>query len=145
MTGLDAVNGALPAVELDGLVHRFGDAAAVDGLDLTVRTGEVFGLLGPNGAGKTTTLRVIVTLLPVQHGVFHADRNARRLDRVPDGVSGIEPPLWLVDRGASDRVVLYGRATDGQGRLITLKQEKIDGIATTGVDDLGTAVGDRKI
>jgi len=101
---------------------------------------------GPDGLGMVLMLigALLLVLLPVQHGVFHADRNARRLDRVPDGVSGIEPPLWLVDRGASDRVVLYGRATDGQGRLITLKQEKIDGIATTSVDDLGTAVGGRK-
>jgi ABC-2 type transport system ATP-binding protein len=65
MTGRELVT---PAVELAGLVHRFGDAVAVDGLDLTVRAGEVVGLLGPNGAGKTTTLRVIVTLLPVQQG-----------------------------------------------------------------------------
>src|SRR6185312_9506200 len=61
-----------PAVRITGLVHRFGSGiqatAAVDGLDLTVAAGEVFGLLGPNGAGKTTTLRVVNTLLPVQEG-----------------------------------------------------------------------------
>jgi ABC-2 type transport system ATP-binding protein len=56
------------AVEVRGLVHRFGDTVAVGGLDLTVRAGEVLGLLGPNGAGKTTTLRVLTTLLPVQEG-----------------------------------------------------------------------------
>ena len=59
---------AQAAVAVTGLVHRFGDAVAVDGLDLTVRAGEVGGRLGPNGAGKTTTLRVITTLLPVQEG-----------------------------------------------------------------------------
>ncbi|MGH3226809.1 MAG: ATP-binding cassette domain-containing protein, partial [Streptosporangiaceae bacterium] len=38
----------------EGLVKRFGDTVALDGIDLAVRTGSVFGLLGPNGAGKTT-------------------------------------------------------------------------------------------
>lgn len=52
-----------------GLRHRFGDYVAVDGIDLRVTSGEVFGLLGPNGAGKTTTIRVLNTLLPVQEGV----------------------------------------------------------------------------
>jgi len=56
------------AVECLDLVHRYGDTAAVDGLDLRVAAGEVFGLLGPNGAGKTTTIRVLTTLLPVQQG-----------------------------------------------------------------------------
>jgi len=58
----------IPAVEIRGLRHRFGDHAAVDGIDLDVRAGEVFGLLGPNGAGKTTTIRVLNTLLPLQKG-----------------------------------------------------------------------------
>jgi ABC-2 type transport system ATP-binding protein len=84
------------AVEVSGLVHRFGDAAAVDGLDLTVPAGEVFGLLGPNGAGKTTTLRVITTLLPVQEGrvavlgldvARSATRIRRRLGYVPQQLS----------------------------------------------------------
>jgi ABC-2 type transport system ATP-binding protein len=51
-----------------GLRHRFGDYAAVDGIDLRIEQGEVFGLLGPNGAGKTTTIRVLNTLLPIQEG-----------------------------------------------------------------------------
>ena len=86
----------VPAVAVRGLVHRFGDAVAVDGIDLTVPAGAVFGLLGPNGAGKTTTLRVITTLLPVQRGrvaVFGLDvaRSAtpvrRRLAYVPQQLS----------------------------------------------------------
>ena len=87
---------------------------------------------------------LLLVLLPMQHGVFNADRNARQLDRVPEGLTGIEPPVWLVDRGASDRVVLYGRGADGRGRLFTLKLEKLDGIAVTGVSVLGAAVGERK-
>ncbi|MFD5896076.1 ABC transporter ATP-binding protein [Streptomyces sp. NPDC060366] len=53
------------AVSCRGLDYSFGDTKAVDDLDLSVRTGEIFGLLGPNGAGKTTAIRCITTLLPV--------------------------------------------------------------------------------
>ncbi|HYZ11244.1 MAG TPA: ATP-binding cassette domain-containing protein [Actinomycetota bacterium] len=50
-------------VVAEGLVRRFGDVVAVDGIDLSVRGGEIFGFLGPNGAGKTTTIRMLTTLL----------------------------------------------------------------------------------
>ncbi|WP_267241690.1 ATP-binding cassette domain-containing protein [Streptomyces sp. PR69] len=52
-----------PAIETDGLVKAFGGKRAVDGVDLTVAAGAVYGLLGPNGAGKTTTVRMLATLL----------------------------------------------------------------------------------
>src|SRR5690606_40872572 len=52
------------AIVAEGLVKRFGATTALDGVDLTVRTGSVVGLLGPNGAGKTTAVRVLATLLP---------------------------------------------------------------------------------
>jgi ABC-2 type transport system ATP-binding protein len=51
------------AIEASGLVKAFGHARAVDGLDLAVPPGAVYGLLGPNGAGKTTTIRMLATLL----------------------------------------------------------------------------------
>ncbi|HEY7948980.1 MAG TPA: ATP-binding cassette domain-containing protein [Acidimicrobiales bacterium] len=54
---------AAPAVRTQGLVRRFGSVTAVDGLDLEVRRGEIYGFLGPNGAGKSTLLRVLCTLL----------------------------------------------------------------------------------
>jgi ABC-2 type transport system ATP-binding protein len=60
-----------PAVEARGLVRRFGEVTAVDGLDLTIRQGGCFGLLGPNGAGKTTTVSVLTTLLPPTGGSVH--------------------------------------------------------------------------
>jgi ABC-2 type transport system ATP-binding protein len=52
-----------PAIVTRGLAKRFGDLVAVQGLDLEVRRGEVFGLLGPNGSGKTTTIRMLCGLV----------------------------------------------------------------------------------
>lgn len=49
----------MPAIEVKGLVKRYGDLSAVDGVDLVVEAGEVFALLGPNGAGKTTTVEIL--------------------------------------------------------------------------------------
>ena len=51
------------AIEATGLVKSFGETKAVDGVDLAVRSGSVYGVLGPNGAGKTTTIRMLATLL----------------------------------------------------------------------------------
>jgi ABC-2 type transport system ATP-binding protein len=51
------------AIEASGLVKTFGKTRAVDGVDLAVRSGTVYGVLGPNGAGKTTTIRMLATLL----------------------------------------------------------------------------------
>jgi ABC-2 type transport system ATP-binding protein len=51
------------AIETDGLVKHFGETKAVDGVDLAVPRGAVYGVLGPNGAGKTTTIRMLATLL----------------------------------------------------------------------------------
>ncbi|MPZ71693.1 MAG: ATP-binding cassette domain-containing protein [Nitriliruptorales bacterium] len=56
------------AIEASGLVKHFGDVRAVDGVDLAVRQGGVYGFLGPNGAGKTTTMRMLATLLKPDAG-----------------------------------------------------------------------------
>ena len=56
------------AIRADALVKTFGRTRALDGLDLTVRTGEVHGFLGPNGAGKSTTIRVLLGLLRADAG-----------------------------------------------------------------------------
>lgn len=50
------------------VVHRYGDKAALQGVDLVVKQGEIFALLGPNGSGKSTLFRLISTLVPVQQG-----------------------------------------------------------------------------
>ncbi|MCW2876975.1 MAG: daunorubicin resistance transporter ATPase subunit [Sphaerisporangium sp.] len=80
------------AIVAEGLVKKYGDVVALDGMDLSVPEGTVFGLLGPNGAGKTTTVRILTTLLKPDAG--HAKvagldvvRDARRL-RAHIGASG---------------------------------------------------------
>lgn len=56
------------AIEAQGLVKTFGEVRAVDGLDMAVAAGSVYGVLGPNGAGKTTTIRMLATLLRPDEG-----------------------------------------------------------------------------
>src|SRR3954470_3907548 len=58
------------AIEAEGLVREFKKGPrAVDGIDLAVATGEIYGFLGPNGAGKSTTVHMLTTLLPPTSGV----------------------------------------------------------------------------
>ena len=71
-----------PALEIRALTKSFG-RKAVDGLDLTIRTGEFYALLGPNGAGKTTTLRMVAGLLPADSGeirIFGIDARLKPVD-----------------------------------------------------------------
>jgi daunorubicin/doxorubicin transport system ATP-binding protein len=62
MMSENRVAGDGPAIEARGLVKAYGEVRALDGVDLTVRRGQVFGFLGPNGAGKSTTIRILATL-----------------------------------------------------------------------------------
>jgi ABC-2 type transport system ATP-binding protein len=57
VTDIDSAQAAEPAIRVRGLVKRYQNVTAVDGLDLEVQSGETFALLGPNGAGKTTTVK----------------------------------------------------------------------------------------
>src|SRR6476620_7395958 len=57
-----------PPIEVRGLVKRYGEITAVDDVDLTVNSGDVFGYLGPNGAGKTTSLRMMLGLIRPSEG-----------------------------------------------------------------------------
>jgi ABC-2 type transport system ATP-binding protein len=104
------------AVETRGLVKSFGRVRALDGLDLTVRTGEVHGFLGPNGSGKTTTLRVLLGLIRADAGTarllggdpWHdATRLHRRLAYVPGDVT-----LWPTLTGG-EVIDLLGRMRGG--------------------------------
>ncbi len=69
MDGIGPGEDATPdMLELTGIVKRYGDFGAVNGLDLRVPRGEIFGFLGPNGAGKTTTIRMIAGVLEPSEG-----------------------------------------------------------------------------
>jgi ABC-2 type transport system ATP-binding protein len=80
-------------VEARGLVKTYGDITAVDNVDLTVETGDVYGYLGPNGAGKTTSLRMLLGLIRPTGG------SARLFGRDPmiDGVRALEGVAGFVE------------------------------------------------
>jgi ABC-2 type transport system ATP-binding protein len=112
MTTTDAVpalRGAVPegrpAVQVRGLVRRYGGRAVVDGIDLDVRRGEVFALLGPNGAGKTTTVEMLAGLRPRDGGSVE--------------VLGTDPATG--DRRWRDRVGVVGQTT-GAGNALTVRE-----------------------
>ncbi|MEO5875208.1 MAG: ATP-binding cassette domain-containing protein [Streptosporangiaceae bacterium] len=73
-----------PAIETSGLVKKYGDTRALDGLDLSVPAGAVYGVLGPNGAGKTTAVRILATLLRSDGGEARVFGHDVRCD--PDAV-----------------------------------------------------------
>ena len=89
-----STNGALP-LEARGLRKRYGHVVAVDGIDLTVHQGDIYGFLGPNGAGKTTAMRILLGLLRPEDGsarLFGRDPQ-RELPEALDGVAGfVETP-----------------------------------------------------
>jgi ABC-2 type transport system ATP-binding protein len=104
------------AISVSGLSKAFGRTQALDGLDLTVNTGEVHGFLGPNGAGKSTTIRVLLGLLHADGGRAEllggdpwrdATRLHRRLAYVPGDVT-----LWPTLSGG-EVIDLLGRLRGG--------------------------------
>jgi ABC-2 type transport system ATP-binding protein len=87
----------MPAIVVEGLERAFGEVPAVQGIDLQVDEGEIYGFLGPNGAGKTTTVRMLTTLLLPTGGRaevagFDVVRDARRV-RATIGVALQEAAL----------------------------------------------------
>lgn len=106
------------AIEAKGLVKTFGGTRAVDGVDLQVRTGTVYGVLGPNGAGKTTVIRMLATLLRPDGGsatVFGHDvatdqHRVRQLIGVTGQYASVDETL-----SATENLVLFSRLA-GLGR-----------------------------
>ena len=130
------------AVSAHGLVKAFGDLRAVDGIDLEVRRGEVFGVLGPNGAGKTTMLQMLATLLPMDGGeaqIFGVD--VRRHPHVVRQLVGVTGQYASVDENLTARENLYLF-----GRLLGLDKKRA---RATGEDLLGRLgleeAGDKQI
>jgi ABC-2 type transport system ATP-binding protein len=111
----------IPAIEVRGLTKRFGRFAALDGVDLSVREGSVFGFLGPNGAGKTTTLRILTGLTRptsgrasiLGHDVAVAARKAREsIGYLPEAAGFYD---WM---SAEEFVRLAGRLFGLRGILL---------------------------
>jgi lipooligosaccharide transport system ATP-binding protein len=113
MTNVEPVSrNGHPLIQARGLVKRFDDFVAVDGIDFDLQRGEAFGFLGPNGAGKTSTMRMIGCVSPVSDGTL----SVLGLDPARDGVEirgrlGVVPQLDTLDMELTVRenVVIYGR------------------------------------
>jgi len=123
------------AIELRGLTKRFGDAIALDGVDLVVRPGVVFGFLGRNGAGKTTALRILSGLARPTAGTAHVlghdveratDAIRARIGFLPD-VPGFYP--WMTAR----------EYLEFAGRLFGLDKATLDARATALLEMAGLA------
>ena len=106
------------SIVTEGLVKRFDQTRALDGIDLLVRTGSVFGLLGPNGAGKTTAVRILATLVRPDGGhatvcghdvVSHAHQ-VRQLTGLTGQYASVDETLTGLEN-----LMLIGRLT-GQSR-----------------------------
>ncbi len=102
----------LPLVHARGLVKRFGELVAVDGIDFDVQRGEAFGFLGPNGAGKTSTMRMIGCVSPPSGGTLRI----LGLDPVTKGADirarlGVVPQQDTLDMDLTVRenIIIYGR------------------------------------
>ncbi|GGD53228.1 ATP-binding cassette domain-containing protein [Paenibacillus nasutitermitis] len=114
---IDPGNGGW-AVEAEGLVKAFGSNRAVDGVDLKVRTGSIYGVLGPNGAGKTTTIRMLATLLRPDagsarifgHDVAKESQIVRQLIGVTGQYASVDESL-----SATENLIIFSRLL-GLGR-----------------------------
>jgi ABC-2 type transport system ATP-binding protein len=112
------------AIEAHGLVKTFGDNRAVDGVDLSVRAGTVYGVLGPNGAGKTTTISMLATLLRPDggeatifgHDVVKQSQIVRQLIGVTAQFASVDETL-----SATENLVIFGRLL-GLGRAEAKKK-----------------------
>ncbi|HZO59581.1 MAG TPA: ATP-binding cassette domain-containing protein [Solirubrobacterales bacterium] len=120
-------------MEASGLVKSFGETRAVDGVDLAVRRGSVYGVLGPNGAGKTTTIRMLATLLRPDAGSARVLGHdiVKEADAVRSAVS-LTGQLASVDEDLTGRenLILLGR-------LLGLKRDAAKARAAELLDGFG--------
>jgi ABC-2 type transport system ATP-binding protein len=134
----DSTRADAPAVRLttdavivvEGLVKRFGDVLAVDGVDLRVEPGTVFALLGPNGAGKTTAIRVLTTILTPDEG--HASVLGVDVARDPQTVRehiGLAGQYAAVDENLTGRenLRLVGRLTHLDRAVVRARADELLG------------------
>jgi len=127
------------AVSARGLVKSFGDFRAVDGIDLEIGRGEVYGVLGPNGAGKTTTLKMLATLLPIDGGearIFGVDV-AKEPHQIRQMV-GVTGQYASVDENptATENLYLFGRLLGLSGRAA--KRTAADLLERFGLEEAAT-------
>ncbi|MFZ3595391.1 ATP-binding cassette domain-containing protein [Streptomyces sp. BH104] len=126
------------AIVAEGVRKRYGEKAALDGLDLTVGRGTVHGVLGPNGAGKTTAVRVMTTLLRAEEGrVEVAGHDVRR---TPDEVRhriGLLGQHAALDEELSGRqnLEMFGRLHHLGARRAGLRADEL--LARFGLADTG--------
>lgn len=121
-TSLRPMTSEAIAVRLEGLRRTFGDLTAVDGIDLEVRAGEIYGFLGPNGAGKSTVVRMLTTLLTPSGG--RAWVGGLDVQQSPDAVRlviGVALQEVGLDANMTGREILVT-----QGRLFGLARAQID-------------------
>ncbi len=125
-----------------GLVRRFGSVTAVDGIDLSVRRGEIYGFLGPNGAGKSSAVRVLCTLLRPHGGVaFVAGHDVARDPQAVRLRIGVALQETALDDGQTGRELLTL-----QGRLYGMEWPQIQSrmLEVLELVDIGGAI-DRRI
>jgi ABC-2 type transport system ATP-binding protein len=129
------------AIEATGLVKIFGDTRAVDGVDLAVRSGSVYGVLGPNGAGKTTAIRMLATLLRPDAG------GARVLGHdIVEEADAVRSAVTLTGQLASVDEDLTGRENlILVGRLLGLKRARAKERATELLEAFGLAEAASKL
>ena len=124
---------AVPAIQVDHIVKRYGDFTAVDDISFSVAEGEIFGLLGPNGAGKSTLIRMMTTLLEITSGTAriagfdvrtHANQARRYIGVIPQAMTSDND--LTVYENLSIYSKLYGVPAAERERAITELLELVD-------------------
>ena len=133
-------------IRTEGLTKRFGGLVAVDGLDLDVREGDLFGFLGPNGSGKTTTVRMLLGLVFASSGrieVLGRPMPGAAREVLPQVGSLVEGPGFYPHRSGRANLALFDaagpRSTGGPPRTTGRDRRRRidDALARVGLDRVG--------